>query len=236
MSDAERGPAPGGAGPSPQKPAPSGAERFERAALLVIVFVSGAVLMAFEITGARILEVPFGSTVFVWGGIIGIIMTALSIGYYAGGVLADRRPSLGLLSAVVACAGATMYVLAILLRHPVLDAIQARDWGARLQPLAGAIALFLVPSVLMGMVSPFAVRLSARDLARMGNVAGRLYALSTLGSIAGTLGTTFWLIPVLGLSALVYMMSALLVVMAMLGFAAAFAREAGAEARARREA
>jgi len=203
---------------------PTRAARFERAALLVIVFVAGAVLMGFEITGARILEPRFGSTVFVWGGIIGVVMAALSIGYYVGGILADLRPSLGLLSVLVAVSGVTMYVLAILLRDPVLDAIQAADWGPRLAPLAGAVTLFLVPSVLMGMVSPFAVRLSARDLARMGNVAGRLYALSTFGSIVGTLGTTFWLIPLMRVSVLVYLMAMLLIVMAMLGFTAAFLR------------
>ena len=101
---------------------------------------------------------------------------------------------------------------------PVLDSIARANAGPQLSPLLGAIALFVVPSIVMGMVSPFAVRLRARAVATMGQTAGSLYALSTVGSIAGTLATSFVLINYLGVRAIITLMGFLLMGMAVLGW------------------
>lgn len=165
--------------------------------LKLVVFVSGAVLMGLEIAGSRVLAIHFGSSIYVWGAIIAVFLAALSAGYYVGGMVADRKPAFLLLNLLVLLAGCWLLVIP-LYANPVCRAILRMDLGERLGPLLSTLALFGGPSLLMGMVSPFAVRLAAQSIERIGNVAGRLYALSTLGSIAGTLITAFWLIPAMG--------------------------------------
>lgn len=162
--------------------------------LYIVVFVCGAVLMAFEMVGSRILAPTFGSTIFVWGSLIGVFLAALSLGYYVGGGLADRWPRFSLLGAIIAAAGLLVLVVP-LVAPPCSHWIDRLSPGGRANPLLASLALFFVPSVLLGMVSPYAVRLQAQSVATTGSVAGRLYALSTLGSIAGTLAATFWLVP-----------------------------------------
>jgi len=187
--------------------------RAEGRALLLVVFVCGAVLMAFEIVGSRILAPTFGSTVFVWGSLIGVFLGALSLGYALGGRLADRFPRLFVLGAIIA--GAGVIVLLVPLYAPACCRwVEGAGPGHRWNPLVASVVLFFVPSVLMGMVSPFAVRLQARSVATVGNVAGRLYSLSTLGSIAGTLLATFWLVPSYGTSNITKGLGLLLVAVA----------------------
>ena len=165
--------------------------------LLIVVFLCGAVLMALEMVGSRILAPTFGNTVFVWGSLIGVFLGALSLGYLVGGWLADRTPSFFVLGMIIA--GAGVIILVVPLYAPAccrwVDGLKP---GRSINPLFASVLLFFVPSVLLGMVSPFSVRLQARTVATVGNVAGRLYALSTLGSIAGTLIATFWMIPSFG--------------------------------------
>jgi spermidine synthase len=178
--------------------------------------------MALEMVGARVLWNDFGSSVFVWGSIISVFMAALALGYYFGGRLADRRPSMAWLSGIVGAAG----LLVLVVSHcglRVTGALDAKDLGPRAGPLAASMVLYFPPSLLLGAVSPFAVRLSARRLASMGNVAGRLYALSTLGSLAGTLLTTFVLIPAMGTTRILYGIGLILLAAAILGLAARFA-------------
>ncbi len=171
----------------------------ETHSLLVVVFVCGAVLMAFEMVGSRILAPTFGSTVFVWGSLIGVFLAALSLGYFVGGKIADRAPSFFVLGMIIA--GSGLLILGVPLCAPVvcqwIDKTYA-GWSAN--PLMASMVLFFVPSVLLGTVSPFSVRLQAQNVATMGKVAGRLYSLSTLGSIVGTVLATFWMIPSFGTS------------------------------------
>ena len=165
--------------------------------LYIIVFVCGAVLMAFEMVGSRILAPRFGNTIFVWGSLIGVFLAALSLGYLVGGRLADWVPKFSLLGGIIAVAG--LLILVVPLYAPACCGwIDRAGPGQRMNPLYASLLLFFAPSVLLGMVSPFAIRLQARSVATVGNVAGRLYALSTLGSIAGTLLATFWMIPSFG--------------------------------------
>ncbi|MCX7805400.1 MAG: fused MFS/spermidine synthase [Planctomycetota bacterium] len=163
-------------------------------ALCTVVFVSGGVLMGVEIAGSRVLAPSFGTSIFVWGSLIGLFMMSLAIGYYLGGLLADWKPSFSVLASLVSLAGVSVLFVPQV-GYELCDAIARADLGLRLGSLAASAALFSVPCLLMGMVSPFAVKLQASSLAHLGNVAGKLYALSTAGSIVGTLVTSFWLIP-----------------------------------------
>ena len=187
----------------------------ETQSLLVVVFVCGAVVMAFEMVGSRILAPQFGSTVFIWGSLIGIVLGALSLGYFVGGRVADKWPSFFLLGGIIALAG--LIVLIVPLYAPACNQWISKSAPERSSnPLFASVLLFFVPAVLLGMVSPFAVRLQARSVATMGNVAGKLYALSTLGSIAGTLLATFWMIPSFGTSNLTKGLGITLIVVSLL--------------------
>ena len=159
-----------------------------------VVGACGGVLMALEILSSRILAPYFGNSVYVWGSIISVFLGALSLGYLWGGRLADRHPSLAALARLLALASACQE--ALLLAGSRSAAALAGSTGASpAGTLLAAAALFGPASVLLATVSPYAVRLAARDLGRLGGTAGRLYALSTLGSLGGTLIATFLLIP-----------------------------------------
>ncbi|RIK73787.1 MAG: hypothetical protein DCC67_17460 [Planctomycetota bacterium] len=187
------------------------------AGLNVLVFVSGAALMGLEIVGSRLLAPYFGNSVFVWGSLISLFLIALSLGYYIGGWLSDRRPSRVLLNSIVIVVAAMMFLIAAT-AAAVCDAVVRSGFGEKWGPfLAGAI-LFLAPSLGMGIVSPFAIRLAAQSVASVGRVAGTLYALSTLGSIAGTMITTFVLIPSFGATAILKGLAAALMLAAVATF------------------
>ncbi len=171
--------------------------------LHAVVFVCGAVLMGLEIVGSRILAPSFGNSIFVWGSLISVVLAALSLGYWIGGMVADRWPRLAVLGLLIAIPGVMVAILPF--GYPSLNrAIAASDLGARLGPMISCLVLFLVPSVFLGTISPFAVRLQARAVASVGTTAGGLYAVSTAGSIAGTLVTAFYLIAVLGVANIVH--------------------------------
>ncbi|MCY3024393.1 MAG: fused MFS/spermidine synthase, partial [Planctomycetota bacterium] len=198
-------------------PAPgTAAARRAAAALYLVVLTSGAVLMGVEIAGAKILAPGFGTSIFVWGSIIGLFMAALAAGYYLGGMLADRRPSFGMLATIVSAAG-ILTALVPRFGPGICEYIAIRDLGPVFGPFFAAGAIFFLPSFLMGMVSPYAVKLNARSLSGLGGVAGRLYALSTCGSIAGTLFTTFVLIPATGVTNVLQWLGIVLLVAAVAG-------------------
>ena len=181
--------------------------------LRLVVFGSGAVLMGLEIVGSRVIAPFFGSSVFVWGGLISIFLAALSLGYYLGGTMADRWPRVTVLATLLGLAGAAILTLPLVAR-PVLMWFDAWNLGPRLNPLLASVTLFALPSVLMGTTSPFAIKLVTRDLATVGTSAGVLYALSTAGSIAGTIGTAFFLVPMLGVRAILYLLGLTLLALA----------------------
>ncbi len=169
--------------------------------LRAIVFICGAALMALELVAARVLAPALGNSIFVWGSVISVVMLALSLGYWVGGQLADRVSAARALPPLIAGAG-LLTVLAPLIATVALP--WAATLGPRLGSLAASAAIFFLPALLLATVSPLAVRLVAADgLERIGRSAGSLYAISTAGSIVGTLATSFWLIPALSLSPLV---------------------------------
>ncbi|MBM4031972.1 MAG: hypothetical protein FJ291_09325 [Planctomycetes bacterium] len=196
--------------------APHTGGRGETVSLHVVVFVCGAVLMAFEMVGSRILAPTFGSTIFVWGSLIGVFLAALSLGYLVGGQLADRLPRFSLLGAIIAVAGLLVLVVPLVAVYSCRGIDRWLGSGSRANPLLASVLLFFVPSVLLGMVSPFSVRLQAQSVATVGNVAGRLYSLSTLGSILGTMVATFWFIPAFGVGNIVKALGVCLILVSLL--------------------
>ncbi len=180
------------------------------------VVLCGAVVMALELTASRILAPYFGSSIFVWGSLIGVVLTALSAGYYIGGRAADKRPDLGTLSLIILTAG--VFVLLIPLVTPVaFDFINSLNLGERISPLIASVVILTMPSFLLGMVSPYAIRLAAKNLSDLGNLAGKLYSLSTAGSILGTFVTAFVLIPELGIIRILQVSGIVLVGLSLLG-------------------
>ena len=162
-----------------------------RLALLLAPVLSGAAIMGLELVGLRLLAPRFGASTYVWGGLLGTIMAALALGYLAGGALADRRPRprwvFGLL-----LAGAVWVAADLLMADAVLDG--AERLGAMLGPIVATAALLGPPMIVLGSVSPFVVKLEGQ-LSSLGFTAGRVFALSTVGSLAGTFVTAFWWIP-----------------------------------------
>ena len=175
-----------------------------------VVFISGAVLMALEIAGSRVLAPYFGSSIFVWGSLISVVMTALSIGYYWGGWLSTREPSYGKLALLLLTPGIFIFFLPFVYES-INEWIAMQDFGTRMNPLIACSVLFLLPGVFMGTVSPYVIRLAATQLNTVGSTAGTLYAVSTAGSIVGTLLTAFYLIPVLGVSNIIRSLGIVLV-------------------------
>jgi spermidine synthase len=173
------------------------ASRIDGLALSTAVFLSGAALLGVEIAASRVLAPTFGSSLYVWGALIGVVLTGLSIGYWAGGMLADRWPSPYLFVGAIAL-GAALVLAIPIVDEWVLEQVVAWDPGPRLDPLVASIILFGPMSVVLATVSPIAVRRAARSLDRLGTTAGRLFAISTAGSIAGTFATSFWLVPEYG--------------------------------------
>lgn len=178
--------------------------------LYTVVFLSGAALMGLEIAGSRIMAPVFGTSVFVWGALITTFLASLSTGYALGGKVADRRPSPALLGNILVSAGFCLWLL-LARPAPLLALCSAAPVPERFRALLAAILLFTLPSVLMGMVSPFATRLAARDVGSIGRTAGTLAAISTAGSIVGTFAMTFLLIPAFPIEPILFGTGAVLV-------------------------
>lgn len=154
---------------------------------------SGFFVMSIELLGGRLLAPTFGSSIYVWGALITIFMLALSIGYLAGGRWSMRSPSLRRLGIILLLAAATT-LPTLVFSGELLDAVAEAIPDPRFGSLLGAAALFFVPTFFSGMVSPYAVRLNVDDRATSGRHAGQLYFVSTFGSAAGTLLTSFYLV------------------------------------------
>jgi spermidine synthase len=179
-------------------PAPSRDEREEPALtgapawlLRAAVIIGGAAVMVVEILGSRVLAPNFGTTLHVWSALITVTLAALAVGYAVGGQVADYRPGLGPVMTIMACAGGTL-LLSDLAARPVLNA--AYDAGMVSGTFMAATLLFLPTLFLLGMLSPMAVRAAANHR-NLGASVGNLYALSTIGSVAGSLLVSLLLIP-----------------------------------------
>ena len=169
--------------------------------LRAIVFTVGASTLGAEIAAARLMAPFFGASTIVWANTIATVLVALSVGYWLGGRLADRRPHLDRLARWVLFAS-VLLALVPLVAGPFLDlsvsAFDEIDVGAALGSLVGVLALVAVPVLLLGAVSPWAIRLSVDRVEDAGRAAGSLYALSTLGSLLGTFLAALVLVPLVG--------------------------------------
>ena len=193
-----------------------GSRRF----LLAAVFIGGISSLGIELSASRLLAPFFGTSQLIWANVIGLTLIYLTIGYRLGGRLADRRPDERLLALILLSAGLFTALIPLLAR-PILQwsasAFSSFSVGVFAGSLFGVLLLFSVPIILLGMVAPFAIRLSVRDVATAGTTAGSLYALSTVGSIIGTFLPVLVLIPALGTSLTFYVFALLLVVTGVLG-------------------
>jgi hypothetical protein len=154
---------------------------------------SGYYVMAVELLSGRILAPSFGNSIYVWGGIITIFMLALSVGYLAGGQLSLFAPTLRRLGLVLIAAGIASLPI-VIVGDRVLDWIFDHVRDPRWASLLASSTLFFVPTAVSGMVSPYAVRLVATSVQSTGRAAGVLYFVSTFGSAAGTILTSFYMV------------------------------------------
>ena len=179
-----------------------------RAVIYVAAFVTGGIVMSFEMLGSRYLNPYFGSGIYTWAALISTVLIALTAGYFLGGTLADRTASVAILALTVMIA--SLYLLALpTFAQGILELVLAGLDDIRAGSLAAALTLMFFPVALFGMYSPFAIRLLLRSAQRSGSVSGAVYGVSTAGSIVGTLGTTFFLIPTIGSRAITLTLGAL---------------------------
>lgn len=177
--------------------------------LFFTVFVSGMSTLAVEFTASRMLQAVYGTSNIVWCNVIGLVLFFLTAGYFLGGWLADRYSSHRLFYLLVTGAGASS-IFFLLLTSSILrsaaTALAQIDIGGIVGSLMAVALALAAPVTLLGCVSPFAVRLGVREVAEAGRISGRLYALSTWGSLMGTYLPVLWVIPVAGsrLSALIF--------------------------------
>ena len=169
--------------------------------IYVIAFVTGAIVMSFEMLGSRYLNPYFGSGIYTWASLISTVLMALTLGYFLGGWLADRTASPSVLAVTVLVASVYMLVLPSF-AQPLLELLLADIDDVRTGSLVASVAILLFPVTFFGMYSPFAIRLMLRSAQSSGMVSGTVYGVSTFGSIVGTLGTTFYLIPTIGTRAI----------------------------------
>jgi MFS family permease len=162
----------------------------------LVVFAAGVATLGAEIAAQRLVAPAFGASTVVWANTIGVVLIALSAGYWVGGRLADRRPRLRALS-LVALLGAALVALVPLLAIPLLAGTEDA-----LGELSGSLVALLVlvapPVLVLGAVSPWAIRLRVTGPAGAGDAAGRVYALSTAGGLVGTFASALALIPLVG--------------------------------------
>ncbi len=180
---------------------PAGAGPIGARALLGLVFVAGASSLGAEIAAARLLAPYFGASTIIWANTIGVVLVALSIGYWLGGRFADRHPRERELRLTVLGA-AILLAIVPLVAGPffsvALDAFDRIDAGAFIGSLLGVLALIALPVLLLGAVSPWALRLAVSSVEQAGAIAGRLYAVSTIGSLVGVFLAALVLVPLAG--------------------------------------
>jgi spermidine synthase len=192
----------------------------------VVVFAVGAASLGAEIAAARLLAPFFGASTVIWANTIATVLVALSAGYWLGGRLADRDPTMRGLCRIVLAAGLLLAVVPFVANPLLRLAVKALDTisaGAFIGSLLAVLALVAVPVLLLGTVAPYAVRLSVASVQESGRVSGRLYAISTVGSLAGVFLAALALIPLIGTRRTFLVFALALVTVAVVGLARRFA-------------
>ena len=192
--------------PAPPRPDASSAPASWRfvataATIYLMAFVVGAIVMSFEMLGSRYLNPYFGSGIYTWASLISTVLAALTTGYFLGGWIADRTASAAVLGLTVLI-GAVYLLLLPTFAKEMMEFVLAGIDDIRSGSLVASVSILFFPVTFLGMYSPFAIRLLLRSAHRSGVVSGTVYGINTAGSIAGTLGTTFFLIPTIGTRAI----------------------------------
>ncbi len=177
--------------------------------LSVASFSCGTCVMVLEMAGSRVVAPYMGTSLIVWTSLIGIVMASLSLGYWMGGVVSDRRPDPGLLARIIGGAALSTALLAVL-AGPLLSFVARNVSNVYVGSVVAALCLFAVPSFLLGMVSPFIVRLAMHSLGSAGTTVGRFSALSSAGSILGTFLGGFVLISFFSSRTILFLVAAVL--------------------------
>jgi spermidine synthase len=187
--------------------------------LLIVAFTCGLVVMALEISASRLLAPYFGTSLFVWTNVIGVVLAVLSLGYYSGGRLAERRPDPLLLLRLILVTGLLCLAIPWAARPLALGLLAA---GAHIRSGAlhilvasflTTLLLFGAPLVLLGMVSPFIIKLYSLEEQRIGDLTGSVFAVSTVGSLLGTFLPALCLIPLLGTRRTVLLLACVLILL-----------------------
>jgi predicted membrane-bound spermidine synthase len=163
------------------------------AIIYLLAFIAGFSIMSIELLGGRLLAPYFGSSIYVWGSIITVFMLSLSIGYLIGGRLSLHHPSMGRFALIFVAAALCLYPL-VYFSESVMNWVFERIEDPRYGSLAASGILFIVPTIILGMISPYSVRLLVVTPEHAGQIAGLLYFVSTLGSALGTLATSFYFV------------------------------------------
>lgn len=172
-----------------------------RLSAALIVFLGGFAVMVLEIIGARYLAKDFGGSFYIWISQIGVILTAMALGYVLGGALADRFRRAAFLALPLTVAGVVIWLIprftpplieAIVMRHPLEHGIPPL-WQ-KLDPVLGSTLVFFLPCLVLASLPPYMIRLASRQVEHVGTVSGFIYAASTVGSIAGVFVSGYVLI------------------------------------------
>ncbi len=190
-------------------------QKFRHYYLYFTVFVTGAVVLIIEILGTRILAPFYGSTIFVWSSLLSVALGFLALGYLVGGNWVDKKPHFTNLYSIVFLAGITI-TLAVKTSQPIL--VLSDRFGLQLGPLAASLLLFSVPLFFLGMVTPFAIRLRTHLIEKVGLRSGSIFAIATIGSLVGALLSGFVLIPLMPISIIFFVSSAVLVIVSTVGW------------------
>ncbi|MDZ4184070.1 MAG: fused MFS/spermidine synthase [Desulfuromonadales bacterium] len=183
--------------------------------LTITAFVCGTLIMVIEVLGSRVIGPFFGVSLFVWSSLIAVAMIALAAGYALGGILSDRRDHPDYLYGIILVAG-LLVLLIPFLSAPVLKA--SMPLGFRVGAFVSSLTLFGPPLLLLGFVSPYIIRIAAREMKNIGRTVGSFYALSTIGSVVGTLLTGFVLIVYIGVNQIFFLVGTLLILLAVFYF------------------
>jgi MFS family permease len=176
--------------------------------------------LAVEFTTSRMLQSVYGTSNIVWANVIGLVLLFLTVGYFLGGWLADRYPDPSLFYGLVSLTG-IFSVFFLLLASAILrsaaTALAAVNLGAIVSSLVGVIIALGIPVILLGCISPFAIRLGVRNVGEAGRISGRVYALSTLGSLLGTYLPVLLIIPLAGTKLTAVVFGVVLTIVGVLG-------------------
>ena len=176
-------------------------------AVYINAFVVGSVIMSFEMLGSRYLSPYFGSGIHTWAALISSALAALAIGYFIGGWLGDRHPRPGPLGLCLMAASVYILLVPIIAESTFLPVFEAVA-DPRIASIVASMVILFPSLLVLGFYSPYAIRLVLADPTTAGRVSGRVYGISTIGSIFGTLFTTFVLVPALGTRTITYMLAA----------------------------